>query len=1056
MKRQSVPRAPGGQWLGAFFSSHGEPVMGGATTAIRSGRPRRTALLLWAVTACALAGGWPGRADEAEARPDAKEPDAKEVAAAQHFDKSVAPLLAGRCLECHNAGELKGKLDLTSKTTAMRGGESGTVIAPGDPDESLLWQYVDGDEMPPKKPLSAAEKEILRKWIADGAAWGTDPIDWFAYTTDTRAGYDWWSLQSVRRPRVPRTPEAVTPDMRGAIDAFVADKRREVGLGGSPQTARRVLVRRVTLDLLGLPPSPEEVEAFAADESPDAYDRLVDRLLASPRYGERWGRFWLDVVRFGESDGYEYDRLRPNAWPYRDWVIHALNADLPYDEFVRMQLAGDVLRPGEPDGIVATGFLVAGPHDGLKPAGDVMRAIMRQDELEDVVGVISQTFLGLTAHCARCHDHKFDPIRQADYYRLTSAIAGYSHGERKTPVGREAGTIAAEIAAVRGRLRDIEEPVRKRLLAQRSDKPTAEEAALLPTPLAAWDFSRGLQDLIAAAHGTLEGDAQLVDGRVKLSGGGYVATAMLDREVREKTLEAIVTLDNLDQRGGAAISIQRPDGNVFDAIVFGEQERGRWMAGSNSFVRTKSFGGAEETEATNRPVHMALVYRGDGTIAAYRDGQPYGKPYDSGDLAVYPAGESQVLVGLRHSPAGGNRYLTGAVQRAAVYDRALASKEVAALAQHGGGPIVTTDEVVAALSPSDRQRRESLLASLASLEKRRSRIQSQQVYTCVPQAAAVGRVLVRGNPQQPAEVVAAGGVATLQGVNADFGLPPDAPEAKRRAKLAEWITDRANPLFARVMVNRLWHYHFGLGLVDTPNDFGFGGSRPTHPQLLDYLADEFVRGGFAVKTMHRAVVTSATYRQASAPNAEALAKDADNRWLWRKSPLRLEAEVVRDAMLVAAGEMNLEMGGPGFQDFRAFVHRSTQFYEPIDVTGPEVQRRTIYRTWARGGRNPFLDTLDCPDPSTTTPKRSVTTTPLQAMAMWNNAFVLRMADAMAARIEREAGDDLAQRVDRAYWLAVSRRASDEERQAVGGFVQRHGLAALCRVLLNSNEFMYVD
>jgi hypothetical protein len=685
-----------------------------------------------------------------------------------------------------------------------------------------------------------------------------------------------------------------------------------------------------------------------------------------------------------------------------------------------------------------------------------MQAIMRQDELEDVVGVISQTFLGLTAHCARCHDHKFDPIRQADYYKLTSAIAGYSHGERKTPLGRDAVPLDARIAAVRRQLRAIEDPIRKRLLAERRGKPRDDDQGPpAPTPLAAWDFSRGFDNLAEKSHGSLEGDAKIVDGALRLSGGGYLATATLDREIREKTLEAIVSLDNLDQQGGAAISLQRTDGSAFDAIVFGERERGRWMAGSNSFVRTRAFGGPEETEASNRPVHVALVYRSDGTIAAYRDGKPYGEHYDSGELAVYPAGQAQVLIGLRHSPPGGNRYLTGAVRSAALYDRALSEREVADLARRGGA-FVTADEVLAALPLADRRRHDELSQSLAALESRRAQLTARQVYACVPQSAAVGRVLVRGNPQQPADVVAPGGVPTLRGVDADFGLPPDAPEAERRVKLAAWITDPANPLFARVVVNRLWHYHFGLGLVDTPNDFGFSGGRPTHPELLDYLADQFVRSGFGPKAMHRAIAGSATYRQTSAGNAGALGKDAENRWLWRKTPRRLEAEVVRDAMLVAAGELNAAMGGPGFHDFRAYMHRTTQFYEPIDVAGPDVQRRTIYRTWARGGRNPFLDTLDCPDPSTTTPDRSVTTTPLQAMAMWNNAFVLRMADAMAARIELEVGDNISRQIDRAYWLAVSRSASDDERDAIGTFVERHGLAALCRVLLNSNEFMYVD
>ncbi len=1021
----------------------------GMTESVDMRRPIATLFIAVALTAAL--GAWTIHADDND---DKAVPPTESAEASQHFDKTVAPLLAARCLQCHNGAELKGKLDLTSKATAMRGGESGAVIVAANVDDSLLWQYVDADEMPPKKPLAAAEKEILRKWIADGATWGTDPIDRFAYTTDARAGYDWWSLQPVRRPTIPQT---TATDARHAIDRFVAARRDAIGLSPSPEATRRVLVRRLTLDLTGIPPTPDEVEAFVANQSPDAYERLTDRLLASPHYGERWGRYWLDVVRFGESDGYEYDRLRPNAWPYRDWVIEALNADMPYDEFVRLQLAGDALRPGEPQGIVATGFLVAGAHDGLMPAGDVMRAIMRQDELEDVVGVISQTFLGLTAHCARCHDHKFDPIRQSDYYRLTSAISGYSHGERKTPLGRDAGEIDRQIAVAKESLREIEEPIRKHLLAKRRAAPAEDKknAPVGPTPLAAWDFARGVSDLAGKAQGTLHGDAKLEGGTLRLGGGGFLASAMLQSEVREKTLVAVVALDNLKQQGGAAISIQRPDGSAFDAIVFGERESGRWMAGSNSFVRTQPFGGPEETDATSRPVHVAIVYRADGTIAAYRDGQPYGKPYRGGELVAYPAGDAQVLIGLRHSPPGGNRFFTAAIHRAAIYDRPLTDAEIAALAQHGGS-FVTADEILAALSPADRQRHVELSQSLAALEQRRSKLTSQQVYTSVPRSAGTAHLLIRGNPQQKGEIVAPGGVPTLRGVSADFGLPPDAPESERRVKLAAWITDPANPLFARVMVNRLWHYHFGLALVETPNDFGFSGARPTHPELLDFLADEIASGGFRLKQMHRAIVNSATYRQASTSSAHSLQVDADNRFLWRKTPQRLEAEVVRDAMLAAAGQLNAAMGGPGFHDFRAFMHRGTQFYEPIDVSGAAVQRRTIYRTWARGGRNPFLDTLDCPDPSTTTPKRSVTTTPLQAMAMWNNAFVLRMADQLAARVQREAGDDASRQADLAYRLTLSRPATEDERAAAAAFIHQHGFPALGRVLLNSNEFMYVD
>jgi hypothetical protein len=298
-------------------------------------------------------------------------------------------------------------------------------------------------------------------------------------------------------------------------------------------------------------------------------------------------------------------------------------------------------------------------------------------------------------------------------------------------------------------------------------------------------------------------------------------------------------------------------------------------------------------------------------------------------------------------------------------------------------------------------------------------------------------------------------VAAL-GAAADFGLAPDAPDAERRRELAAWLTEGAKGLLARVMVNRLWHHHFGAGIVDTPNDFGFSGGRPTHAELLDHLADRFMREGWSLKRLHRLIVTSATYRQASLPVAAAASLDADNRLLWRKSPQRLEAEAARDALLLVAGQLNPAMGGPGYHDFRAFIHKTTQFYEPLAALGADVQRRTVYRTWARGGRNPLLDTLDCADPSTTTPRRGVTTTPLQALALWNNTFVLRMAALLAQRVEREAGGERERQIERLYELAFARPPAGEELVAGAKFVAAHGLTAYCRVLINSNEFLYID
>jgi hypothetical protein len=692
-------------------------------------------------------------------------------AADPDFDRTIAPLLVQHCLDCHQGPKPKGGLDLSRQQAALAGGKSGVAIVPGRAEESRLWRRVHAGEMPPKKPLPEAEKALLQAWLAAGAPWGSDPIDPFRFTSDRRAGYDWWALQPVVRPELPAVKNPSWT--RNPIDVFVLAQLEARGLAPSPEADRRTLIRRLSFDLLGLPPSPEEVAAFVQDEAPDAYSKLADRYLQSPQYGVRWARHWLDVVRFGESNGFEYDEFRANAWPYRDWVVGALNRDLPYDKFVRLQLAGDVLQPNQADGIAATGFLVAGAYDtaGQGQQSPIMKRVVRQDELEDIVGTVGQTFLGLTVNCARCHDHKFDPVKQVEYYRLTAALGGVRHGERPLP-GRE----------------------------------------------------------------------------------------------------------------------------------------------------------------------------------------------------------------------------------------------------------------------------------------------PRKAYAVTPRPAEPAHLLVRGNPEQPGEAVAAGGIAALASLKADFGLASDAQEGERRTRLADWITDPKNPLCGRVMVNRLWHYHFGAGLVETPNDFGFNGTRPTHPQLLDWLAAELVERNWSLKELHRTIVTAATYRQSSRPNAAALRVDAGNRLLWRKSPLRLEAEMVRDATLSIAGRLHATLGGPSFQDFQLTRAPGTpaMIYTPTDTDDADHSRRTLYRAWTRGARGGLLDALDCPDPSTTTPNRAVTTTPLQALALLNNALVLRQAAHFAERLQREAGADVGQQIARAYWLAYSRPPRDDERAAAERVVQEHGLAALTRAILNSNEFLYVD
>jgi Protein of unknown function (DUF1553)/Protein of unknown function (DUF1549)/Concanavalin A-like lectin/glucanases superfamily/Planctomycete cytochrome C len=975
------------------------------------------------------------------------------LAADPDFDRQIAPILASRCLDCHNGAEKKGGLDLNQVKTAEAGGDSGKVLSPGKLSESLLWERIDKSEMPPKKPLPENERGAIQAWIAAGAKWGTSPIDPYKYTTSVRAGYDWWSLQPLVAPALP--PISDSNWVKSPIDAFVLAKLQARGLAPSPPADRRTLIRRLYFDLIGLPPTPEEVEAFTKDKSPEAYARRVQKLLDSPHYGERWARHWLDVAHFGESDGFEYDRMRPNAWRYRDWVIEGLNRDLPYDEFARLQIAGDVLRPNDPAAITATGFLVGGAHDSLLPKGDVMRTIMRQDELEDIVAIVGQTFLGVTVNCARCHDHKFDPIKQTDYYRLASALAGVRRGERSLPPQGASAELANRRDELRKQLTAIEEPVRKAILAERERAANKKPAP--PKPFAHWEFDSDLKDSAGLLHGEAKETARLEKGELLLDGkNGHVATAPLPADIKEKTLEAWVRLTNLEQKGGGVISIQTLDGTYFDSLVFAEKEPGQWLAGSNFFARTQSFDGPKEEQAKDRPVHLAITYASDGTITGYRDGLPYGKPYKSSGPLVFQAKNSQIVFGLRHGPSGGNKHLAGAIERANFYDRALSPEEVAASAGVASRHI-GEEELAGRLKPPQRYLRNKLLAEIVDASQKLSAASDPKVFACTPQQPAEPtHLLLRGNPLAKGEPIAPAGLSALAGSGSEFGLAPDAPEADRRKRMAQWIASEQNPLFARTIVNRVWQYHFGRGLVDTTSDIGFSGGTPTHPELLDWLASELIRQKWSLKELHRTIVLSATWQQASLPRKEGLAVDVDNRLLWRYSPRRMEAEAIRDAMLTITGQLNPAVGGPSYKDFRPYEHKGGQFYEPQDFVGPEFNRRSIYRMWARGGKNPLLDTFDCPDPSTATPKRGATTTPLQALSLLNNSFTLRMADDLAVRVRREAGEDKSKQVARALELANGRPANSAEVAASLPLVEKHGLAPFCRVLLNTNGFLYVN
>ena len=968
------------------------------------------------------------------------------------FKQHIQPLLEEHCVSCHGEEKQKGGLRLDNKKLALQGGDGGKILVAGQGAESRIVHFVAGldpDEiMPPKgQPLSPVEVGLLRAWIDQGANW---PDDGKAAVIAS----DHWSLQPIKA----HSEAGPSP---AALDGFISARLARDGLALSPEADRPTLIRRLSFDLTGLPPSPEEIDDFVNDSSPEAYGLLVDRLLATPHYGERWGRHWLDAARYTESQGFEYDQLRNNAWHYRDYVIKSFNEDKPYDRFMREQVAGDVMDPVTSDSIVATSLLVCGPWDqaGNAQANATQRAITREDEMEDLLGVVGQSFLGLTINCARCHAHKSDPIPHEDYYRMRAVFDGVKHGERPITSAAELKAhqakrenLQAQIAAETARISAIEAAGTAQAQAAAAQPMPPPPAG--PAPLLRWDFTVTGD---AAPVGALSGGAVIANGRLQLpKDGAFFQSPPLPSNIREKTLEAWVSLASLEQGGGAAISIQNANGNVFDAIVFAERQPKKWMAGSDGHARTMDLEIPEEAEEVGTLVHMAIVYHADNTIALFRNGEPLGRPYQpASPLVSFAAGDARILLGQRHT-GGGRSWLTGEIKQASVYDRALSPDEVAA-SFLSGGHSVPLQEILAHLTPEQRTTRDEALAARVEMQTTLAALPPPDggvSYVGTRAEPPPARLLTRGEVNSPDQIVTPGALSAITSLNPDFDLTADAPEAARRQKFADWLTDPRHPLPARVMANRIWHHHFGQGLVATPNDFGVSGTRPTHPELLDWLASRFMEGGWSVKSLHRLIVHSATYRQTADFNEKAAALDADNTLLWRQTPRRLEAEAVRDAMLTVSGQLNRAIGGPSFRPFDAIPFPANT-YAIADKIGPEFDRRTVYRMNVNSGKDPLLDAFDCPDPSVKTPRRGVTTTPLQALGLMNSSFVQRQAKHLAERATEAAPQNLEAAVTAAWRLALGRPPTEAEASRATAAARDRGLPSVCWALLNSTEFVYV-
>ncbi len=953
------------------------------------------------------------------------------VVSAASLPADALAILEKRCLSCHGPRARMSGLDLSTRETAIRGGTRGPAIAPSEPAKGWLLQRIAKGDMPPNAPLPRTERETLETWISAGA-------EWPSAIRERRAGSDWWSLQPIRVQQPPAAPGTWNAS---PIDRWIHARLARDGITPSPQADRRTLIRRLSLDLLGLPPTPAEIAAFESDPRPDAYDRAVDRLLSSPHYGERWARHWLDVVRFAESEGFERDDMREFAWPYRDYVIRSFNSDKSYQTFAREQIAGDLMEPATHDGIIATAILAFGPLDavGLTSAIPRERATIREDQLEEMLGVVSQTFLGLTANCARCHDHKFDPIPQRDYYRLKAAFEGvwqptldrsiagldemFPHG-RPLLTPSERDEREGRLASLRNRIAELE----ARIGGEHRRRTPRREATGVPRPISLWRFDTDTRDEYGAMHGL---DAVGFTARPG-SRKSLIATAKLPVTIKEKTLAAWVRFDKPSDKSATFFEIRNLSGYrgaSVDGIQYNGGKKRTWTNTSVGGFRTQEVGNEPEPGGL---VHLAIAYDADGTIRIYRNGAPYGKSYvpdpstPAGRLQTYFANDAVAKFSVS-ADAG--------LEEAALYDRALSGAEIARL--FGAGIEIHQPSENARLAVA------TLEAELASLRAQLAAIpEPNLVFAAAVKPAEPTHVLIRGDVERRGEQVGPAGLSCLDG-----------REAKDRRELAEWIASDSNPLFARTIVNRIWHYHFGAGMVENPNDLGFNGGDPSHPELLDTLAAELVRNDWSLKKLPRAIVLSQTYRQSSAFRAEAAAKDAGSRLLWRFPPQRLEAEVVRDSMLAASGTLNPKMGGPAFRPFELKKTGSYQNYQPVESDNTEHQRRTIYRMNVNTGGHPMLEALDCPMPIVKAPRRPVTTTALQALSLMNNDLVQRQAKAFAARLEREApaGDA---RIALGFQLALGRAPDASEMNWSRELIRQHGLDQLCWGLFNTSEFLY--
>jgi hypothetical protein len=838
------------------------------------------------------------------------------------FAKDVRPILHAACEGCHGDLQASG-LDLRTRETALKGGDQGVAIVPGSAEQSRLYRRIAGLEqpsMPMKGTLTPQQIASIKAWIDQGAHWDEAVASATAAPPD-RAGAlaalenmdipsaarSYWAFKLPVQAPVPDVPVA----FQNPIDRFLERARQDKGLKAAPHAAPLVLLRRAYLDLIGLPPTPAETAAFLADTKPGAWARAIDTLLASPHYGERWGRHWLDVARYADSGGFEHDYDRPNAWRYRDYVIRSFNQDKPYNVFLKEQLAGDELDTKTDDTLIATGFLRAGPRVAFREKDNPER---RYEYLDDLIATTGRGLLGLTVQCARCHNHKFDPIPQKDYYSLVATFFGYV--ETTYPLVPRADAelyeqqlkrIEARQAALKAEIKQIEAPYQEKL---------RQEAYK--------QFPEVVQRAIARPE------------RERTPGEQLLAQQVIEQVNVGRAVDRVLTPGEAARKKA-----------LIDQVAALDKEK-------------------------PKPLPVAEIVT-------------------DGDYRFAPNGDGDEVIGCPkcRMTDGSGTFL------------------------HAGP----------------------------------GRYQAPPAY-----------FLIRGDANTRGSLMKPGFVTVATYGDPPTEIPPaDGHTSGRRRALAEWLGSPQNPLTARVIVNRIWHHHFGRGIVATLDNFGKMGEPPTHPELLDYLAVDFMNRGWSIKQMHRLIMTSEAYQMASAyEDAADREKDPQNHYLWRFRAQRLDAEVVRDSILTASGGINLTIGGPpAFPPLPKEILASVSYgVWKNDEDGPAAWRRSVYVYRRRGLAFPMFQVFDLPEQNITAAARNVSTVATQALMLLNDPFVLRQAELFADRVRKEAGDDSQRQVDLAYRIALTRAPTETEMRVAVESTKTHALVDLTHVLFNLNEFVY--